>query len=365
MIKVCHVTSAHGVEDVRIFQKECISLSKAGFDVYLVERGESYDKENVHIIGIGSIPTSRLKRILFGAKKAYEKAISLDCDLYHLHDPELLPYGLKLKKKGKKVVFDSHEFTRQQITVKPYLPKWIARLMSWCYAKFENYVLKKIDGVVFPCLINGEFPIPGRNKTLLNNYPRLEELYDKYNKDDKKEFDVGMAGSLTFNRGITHLVMAINNSKCNACIGGIFETEEYEKEVKTLASDKIQFPGFLNREQVISLIKKTRVGCSALLKVGQYANLGNLPTKVYEFMAMGVPVIISDIPYNLKMIEKYKFGLCVDPENITQYEKTIKYLLDNPDKAKELGENGRKAIRDFFNWDKEFNNLLILYNKIL
>lgn len=359
------MTSAHPAEDVRIFHKECTSLAKAGYDVYLVERGETYDKNGVHVIGVGEIPKGRVKRMRQGAKMVYEKAVSIDADIYHLHDPELLPYGMKLKRIGKKVVFDSHELTRQQIAVKPYLPKWLALTISWCYARYEDHVLKSIDGVVFPCLIDGKFPLCGNNQVLLNNLPRLEELYDKYDENAAKTFDIGMAGSLTHNRGITHMVRAINKAGCTACIGGVFDNKEYENEIKTLSSDKILFPGYLNREQVLDLINKTRIGCSVLLNVGQYANMGNFSTKVYEYMSMAVPVIISNTPYNLKMIEKYKFGVCVDPEDITDYKDSIQYLLNNPEEAKRLGLNGRKAVKEIFNWEQEFLNLLKLYKKLL
>lgn len=359
------MTSAHPIEDVRIFHKECVSLAKAGYDVYLVERGDSYEKNGVHIVGVGDIPRNRIKRMISGAKMVFDAAVLIDADIYHFHDPELLPFGIKLKKLGKKVVFDSHELTRQQIAVKPYLPAVIARAASWVYAKYENRVLKTIDGIVFPCLINDKYPLPGRNKVLLNNLPRLEELYDKYNENEEKLYDVGMAGSLTYNRGITHMIHAINSAGCTACIGGNFDSKEYEDEIKRMASDKIAFPGYLNREQVLDLVQKTRVGCSVLLNIGQYANMGNLSTKVYEFMSMAVPVIISDTPYNVAMVEKYKFGLCVDPENITEYKDAIRFLLDNPDIAKELGMNGRHAVKETFNWEKEFQNLLSLYETIL
>ena len=77
-MKVCHMTSAHGVEDVRIFHKECVSLAKAGYETYLVERGESYDKNGVHIVGVGEISGNRMKRMTQGAKAVYQKALELD-----------------------------------------------------------------------------------------------------------------------------------------------------------------------------------------------------------------------------------------------------------------------------------------------
>ena len=76
-IKVCHLTSNHSPEDIRIFHKECVSLAKAGYHVYLVERGETYDKNGVHIIGIGSTPQNPIKRMKESAKKVYQTALSV------------------------------------------------------------------------------------------------------------------------------------------------------------------------------------------------------------------------------------------------------------------------------------------------
>ncbi len=147
MVKVCHMTSAHPAEDVRIFHKECVSLSQAGYDVYLVQRGDSYEKNGVHVVGAGLIPTNRLKRMTIGARKVYRIAKRLDCDLYHIHDPELLPYGLKLQKEGKKVVFDSHELYREQLKRKTV----IGSVLSFLYKNYEERVLQQISGLIFPC----------------------------------------------------------------------------------------------------------------------------------------------------------------------------------------------------------------------
>ena len=101
MIKVCHVTSVHPPEDGRIFRKECVSLRKQGYDVTVVQQGESYEKEGISILGFGEIEARRIKRMFLTAKIAYKTALSVNADIYHVHDPELLPYALKLKKRGK------------------------------------------------------------------------------------------------------------------------------------------------------------------------------------------------------------------------------------------------------------------------
>lgn len=93
MIRVCHMTSAHSPWDTRIFHKECVSLAQAGYEVYLIQRGESHEQAGIHVIGVGQPTGGRLSRMTAFSKKVYETALALDADIYHFHDPELIPYA--------------------------------------------------------------------------------------------------------------------------------------------------------------------------------------------------------------------------------------------------------------------------------
>lgn len=128
MIHVCHMTSAHASDDTRIFYKECVSLAKAGYEVSLVARGPAVRRPASGSWAWACPSGGRLFRMLFFARRIYRQALALDAEVYHLHDPELLPYGLRLKRRGKVVIFDSHEFTAQAILEKHWLPKPLRRI---------------------------------------------------------------------------------------------------------------------------------------------------------------------------------------------------------------------------------------------
>lgn len=369
MIKVCHMTSAHAPEDVRIFHKECVSLAKAGYDVYLVERGDSYEKSGVHIVGVGQPSGGRLSRMTAFAKKVYQTALAIDADVYQLHDPELLPYGLKLKRKGKRVVFDSHEKYTEQLKRKPYLPGWCTRVIAKAYGVYEAYVLKRIDGVIFPCLKEGKHPFAGMcsHIAVVNNVPRLEEFYDRYDESiPKYERSIVHIGSLTHTRGITHMVKAVGKLDCTAYLGGTFSPVSYRDEVEALPGfSHVRYLGQLNRPKVLETLQRCQIGMAALLNVGQYNQYDNLATKVYEYMSLGLPVVLTRAPYNEKVMEQYRFGICVDPENVDEIAAAISYLLDHPEEARQMGENGRRAVKEEFNWGVEEHRLLNLYEALL
>ena len=85
MVRVCHVTSAHDSNDVRIFHKECASLAKAGYDTFLVAAGDSREEKGVHVVGLGPAPVSRRERMTKFAATVYERALELDADILAGH----------------------------------------------------------------------------------------------------------------------------------------------------------------------------------------------------------------------------------------------------------------------------------------
>lgn len=368
MVKVCHMTSVHPPEDTRIFFKECTSLAQAGYDTYLIERGDSYDKNGVHIVGFGDFQGNRLLRMTKAAKVVYEKALVIDADIYQIHDPELLPYALRLKRRGKKVVFDSHEYYSEQLKHKAYLPGILGTIFSKVYKLYEDYVCSKIDAVIFPCLKDGRHPFEGKCKRVitLNNVPLLSELYNHYDpRIEKFDKSICHIGNLSVSRGITEIVKAAYLTNTTAYIGGIFSSVEYQEYIENMTESKsLKYMGKLNRKEVLDLLQRCQIGLATLHNVGQYNQFDNLATKCYEYMSLGLPVILSKSKYNDKINDQYHFGICVDPKNVNEIAKAICYLLNNKEKAREMGQNGRRAVLNVFNWEIEKEKLLNLYTEI-
>lgn len=368
-MKICHMTSVHPPEDVRIFHKECVSLANAGYEVYLVEQGESGDKNGVHIVGVGPVPANRLKRMTQMARSVYRAALALDCDVYHFHDPELLPYGLKLKRKGKKVIFDSHERYTYQLRDKPYLPGWVSRLLAGVYGIYENYVLKRIDAVIFPCTMDGKQPFEGlcRLTPIISNAAILGEFFDLYDPESpRKERQVCYVGGLTPGRGITADMRAAAKAGATLALAGDYASPEYERSLRQEeAFSCVDYRGRLDRREVAALLSESIAGLCTLMDEGQYWHIDTFGIKVFEYMSMALPVILSKSDYNCRMVEQYRFGICVDPENTDEIAEAIRSLLDDPEKARRMGENGRRAVEREFNWGVEEKKLLALYEALL
>jgi hypothetical protein len=122
-MKVAHLTSVHSARDVRIFYKQCRSLAKAGYDVTLVAPCDSdYSLDGVSVRAVRRIE-NRMLRMTACVWSVTREALKVNADVYHFHDPELIPAGLFLKARGKKVIYDIHEELASDIShSKPYIP---------------------------------------------------------------------------------------------------------------------------------------------------------------------------------------------------------------------------------------------------
>ncbi|MCR4420959.1 MAG: glycosyltransferase family 4 protein [Exilispira sp.] len=363
--KLCHLTSVHLRNDTRIFLKECRTLSNNGFDVSLIVSDGKLDEilEQIKIFDIGK-PKNRIERILKTTKKIYKKALEIDADIYHFHDPELIPIGLKLKKLGKKVIYDVHEDLPRQLINKSYLNKFILKLLAFLIEKYENYSSKRFDYIITATpYIRDRFVQINKNTIDINNYPILNEFY---NIELKKEKDnnICYVGGITRIRGIIELIKAIENLDVTFHLAGDFENEEFKKGVLSLKGwKKVKYYGFTNREKVKEIFSISKIGVVTLFPTKNY--LVALPIKLFEYMSASLPVIASNFPLWKEIVEGNNCGICVDPTNINEIAKAIEYLITNPEEAKKMGENGRKAVLEKYNWEKEEEKLINVYKTLM
>lgn len=366
-LKVSHLSSAHTRYDIRIFLKMCTSLAKnENYKVSLVIADGKGDetKNNVNIVDVGAKTGGRITRMTKTVKKVFEKAVELDSDIYHLHDPELIPIGLKLKKLGKKVIFDAHEDLPKQLLNKPYLNKFNKFMLSKTFELYEKFSCKKFDYIITATSsIKNKFILINSSTMDINNYPLLDELFIPTNWNEK-ENQVCYVGGINQMRGIKELVSAfdyLDNTILN--LVGEFITEELHSEIKNKKSyNKINEFGYLNRKEVAKVISLSKAG---IVTFHPYPNhIDSQPNKMFEYMSAGLPIISSNFPLWKEIVEGNNCGLCVDPLNPKEIAKAIKYIITHTEEAKKMGENSKRAVEQKYNWDIEEDKLFNIYKEI-
>ncbi|MGG3467861.1 glycosyltransferase family 4 protein [Neobacillus pocheonensis] len=369
-MKICHLTSVHPAEDIRIFVKECRFLQQGGFDTSLiVANSETYIKDGVKIVGVKVNAGSRYTRILKGPIQVYKKALEIDADVYHFHDPELLPVGLLLKRKGKKVIYDVHEDVPEQVLSKEWIPAFLRRSISSIVKRIERFASKRFDAVVTATpTINNRFITYNNNSVTIHNFPITNELIteDIPSEGDEKKSAIYIGG-ITRLRGIVEMVDAMEvvnqDAPVTLTLAGKFSPESLEEQVKKQSGWKyVDNAGWLTREEVKSYLGQAFVGLVLLHPEPRY--IVSYPIKLFEYMSAGIPVIASNFPLWKEIVEESQCGLCVDPLNIQEMAEAILWMHNHPEEAKQLGKNGREAILKKYSWENEAARLVELYKTL-
>lgn len=366
-MKVCHLTSAHNNNDTRIFYKECVSLAKK-YDVYMVARGKSREEKGVHVIGVGKAPDNRIKRATEFADKVFRKGLEIDADVYHLHDPELLRFVSKLKRKGKIVVFDSHEDTLHQMREKQYVPKVLRGIFADFYTKYATKVIKQCNFVisVTPTVCNDLKKI-NNNTYMITNYPFIPEdnIDFSTHNTENETLKLCFTGGLDEQWNHERFANAIKNiPDCEYVIcgnAGIGFIDHLQK----LSDGKIKYLGKVTPPEAVQIQHKCDVGIALLLPSlnsgGRTGTLGN--TKLFEYMGAGKPVICTEFTLWKAIIDKYNCGICVNPYSEAEIKKAVEYLKDNSKIREEMGNNGKKAVLEEFNWNTQEKELFKMYEE--
>ena len=365
--KVCVLATNHSALDSRVFGLEARALVRAGYEVVIIAlhpRDEVVDR--IKIISLAP-SLSRLKRLL-SLPRVFRLSVRENADVYHLHDIDLLLVGLLLKWfKGKRVIYDVHEDYPRIAHSRSWIPRPLRTPFSWLVHLFEKGTAKHLDALVLTTRAIGmNFKRPG--STLVRNYPPLDILRHESDRRDEVNDTATLiyAGSITRVRGIFQMIDAVREvaKEFNVKLKIVGASRELDlRSILSDCGDKVELVGWLPQEELYDHILKADIGL--ILFLPEPGHLTTLPRKLFEYMGLGIPVVVSNFPLYREIVDRFEVGLTVDPEDIEAVAQAILHLLKNPRLAREMGERGRKAVAEEYNWDSEKARLLELYRELI
>ena len=368
-LNIVHISTVHPDSDTRIFEKECRGLVAAGHRVTLIIQSDRTDVRDG--VNVKALPKSRgrLHRMTVTMARAFCLVLMEKGDIYHLHDPELLPMGLILRFLGRKVVYDMHENLPEQIKDKHWIPVWLKRPLAATVRMWERVVLNYMGVVMAERSYSKSYKWMKRSEVILN-LPMVDDLVNFAPKVRSTTPSVGYIGGVTRNRGALIIIDALQQIREEGlpvsyeCIGPVdSEVASDKRFLRAVSEGWAVTPGRMSPRDGWPRIGHCQIGVAVLRSVGNY--IESYPTKMFEYMAMGLPVVVSNFPLYREVVERYKCGICVDPDDKKAITEALRFLLENPDRAREMGQKGQKAVLQNYNWNRELGRLCNFYDSLI
>ncbi len=362
--KVCII---HKVDflDPRSFHKEAWSLKKR-YNVTIIGlyNGDT-TKDGIKIKGVNS-GNNRLTKFIITNFEIFKKTLEEKSDIYHFHDLDFIPFALLLKifTRGK-IIYDRHEAYPEYMLLKQYIPKPLRYFLYYFVYLMEFVSVKFFDAIVS----NDNYIVNDykhKRNIVVFNFPTLEffNSSEEIPWQDRK-YDLFYHGSLPRYHFETMLKIAegLNKRRIKNRWGIImtklsprqWAEEEVKKRGLEYNFDFLSYTDYLN---IHKYLLQARIGIIPLPPYKKF--MKNIPLKLFEFMGAGLPVVLSDLPPSRQFIEGQDCAIAVEPDNIDEYVDAIEFLLKNPDRATEMGENGKRLVFTKYNWSFEEKKLFDL-----
>ena len=368
-VRVCHLTTVHPFDDSRISYRECLTLSRAGFEVTLAAANVTGDPPKalapLQIVSI-PVPRRRVLRILFGGAAALRVSLRKRYDIYHLHDPELIPVGLILRLLGRTVVYDAHEDLPAQILQKTYLNRAARRFLHTLSARLIPWAGRRFSGVVAATpRVAARFV--GANRVVVRNYPDVPTQMPTEKPDDTLR--ILYVGGLSEIRGARAMIEAFRTATFDRpvqlVLAGACGDPQLQQELEQAAqqSPHISLPGRVEYDRVQDLLRESHIGLCLLHPTPNHVEA--LPVKFFEYLAYGLAVVASTGLTEVERVaEKWSCAVLVAPDSPAAIAEVLTRLVHDAPMRLRLAQNGRDAFIQEYNWQTEGERLVNFYDQL-
>lgn len=372
-MRIVHLTSNHRPTDIRIFRKQCRSLAALGHDItYIVPSDSNATVDDVTIHAIRP-PRSRMYRLLITPIHALLAALQLEADIYHIHDPELLPMAslLRLLRPKSAVVYDMHENMPLALRSMAWIPRYLRRPAARLYSLVERALLSGLPVVYAEDSYEKYYPFI-KLRTTVRNFPLIEEVLHHQVSSSEQLPQLVYIGGVTPLRGSRTMLEVLRvlhdrgHEMTLRIIGPVDENELSLLQARAFTlqlEDSIEFLGYLPPSEAWSKAAAASFGLALLSPEPNY--LESFPTKVFEYMALGLVVICSNFPLYRTLMESTSAGSAVDPTNPTEIATEIERYISDSSLRLDSRQKGIEAVTETYNWGAEFSKLESLYQDVL
>jgi len=361
--------------DQRVY-KEAKALSNAGFEVTLVTPDPDERRTDVDDISVITVSTRTRGTT---AKKLVKVLRKLDCDVYHAHEYDGGYVGATLKLlTGRPVFYDVHDDVPGLLADIKGNPK-----LERVYDTIERRMIKAMKGLVLAAdSLVPRYSKLHKNTVVINNYPMLELFQEckqkQVNSTDPDilelaerttgKFTLGYVGGISRRRGILSMLEIMKElekeKNINLLLIGNFDRAKDEKEALGYIAehnlkDRIIFKPWVDYKKLPAYLYLINAGLVIFEPLSWLKDV--VPTKIYDYMACGKPVIASKLPGIEKMVSSATCGILVEPGDTAGLAEAVRNLAGSPELADKLGKNGYDAARSKYNWDIEAVKLVGFY----
>lgn len=368
-IRVLHVSTAHQPQDPRVVFKVCQTLA-AQYEVFCaIPRANSAIAPGIRFIRLPFF-TRVVWRVLITSPYVLLRCLWLRPAIVHVYVPEFIPFAFAFRVLGATVIYEVQENLFKKMHLKQFNRGFLLeQSFHWldalarrhCYLIFtEHGYLDTYTGLAKPYVVIYNYPL----------LPFLEPFRQPYQPNPTQPvfFYIGW---LSFERAFDTLVDALAQLKqtypdfvIHLFGRRTFDDADLERlPAYDTVRGNVHFHGYADQRRAFPFAAHATAGLALLKPVGNYPD--SYPTKLFEYMALGLPVITSDFPLYRNVVERHRCGFCISPYDPAQLAAALTYLIEHPDEARLMGERGRLAVEQTYNWSTEAGKLLDFYALIL